>query len=203
VLRKNTETKKLGQRPNGTGGAIYEHRREGNGNSVSSAVLCWQSWETVLRSGANRRQKGKHYRLMITSRTNHSGMQQKHNKISVNLTSMKVGICALKSLRDSRVVNETKSKEDIELLCTNMNHKCSQLLEANTQKPRNPRFVIYIPEEVNAENAEEIITNYNLELMPNAGEVVPKFTYRRKRNAMNMVIEFGNQKRQKILSTES
>ena len=56
---RNTETKKLGQHPNGTGDAIYGHRTEGNGNSVSGAGLCWQSWETVLRSGANRRQKGK------------------------------------------------------------------------------------------------------------------------------------------------
>jgi len=47
---------------------------------------------------------------------------------------------------------ETKSKEGVELLCTNINEKCSQLLEANIQKPRNPRIVIYnIPEEVNAE----------------------------------------------------
>jgi hypothetical protein len=41
--------------------------------------------------------------------------------------------------------------------------------------------VIYnIAEEVNAENAEGIITQ-NPELMLNAEEVVPKFTYRGKR----------------------
>ena len=98
---------------------------------------------------------------------------------------------------------ETKSKEDIELLCTNINDKCSQLLEANIQKPRNPIIVIYnIPEEVNVENAEEIIQTQNPELMLNAGEIVPKFTYRGKRNAQNMVIEFGPQTRQKILSTK-
>ena len=45
--------------PDGTGGAIYGRRTEGNGNSVLGAGLCWQSWETVLRSGANRRHKGK------------------------------------------------------------------------------------------------------------------------------------------------
>ena len=120
----------------------------------------------------------KRYGLMITSRTNHSGDAIKDIvKTSINPTTMKVGICALKSLRDGRVIMETKSKEDIELLCTNINDKRSQLLEANIQKPRNPRNVIYnIPEEVNAENAEEIITTQNPELMLNAGEVVPKFT---------------------------
>jgi hypothetical protein len=113
-------------------------------------------------------------------------------KTSLNPTNMKVGICALKSLRDGRVILETKIKEDIELLCANTNDKCSQLLEANIQKNRNPRIVIYnIPEEFNAGNAEEIISTQNPELMLNAGEVVSKFTYRGKQNDMNMVIEVG------------
>jgi hypothetical protein len=42
---------------------------------------------------------------------------------------------------------ETKSKEEIELLHTNINDKCSQLLEAN-MKLMNPNLVIYnVPEE--------------------------------------------------------
>lgn len=120
----------------------------------------------------------KRYRLMITSRTNHSGDAIKNIiKTSVNPTSMQVGICALKSLKNGRVIMETKSKEDIEMLCTNINDKCSQLLQANVQKPRNPRIVIYnIPEEVNVENPEEIITTQKPELMLNAGEVMAKFT---------------------------
>lgn len=59
MQRRNTETTKLDQHPNGTGGAIYRHRTEGNGNSLSGAGVCWQSGGTVLRSGANRRQKRK------------------------------------------------------------------------------------------------------------------------------------------------
>jgi len=51
-------------------------------------------------------------------------------------------------------------------------------------------------------NAAEIITTQNPELMLNAGEVAPKFTYRGKQNAMNLVIEVGPQTRQKILSTK-
>jgi hypothetical protein len=120
-------------------------------------------------------------------------MQQKY-KNKCKPYKYEVGICALKSLRDGRVIVETKSKEDVELICTNINDTCSHLLEANIQKPRNPRTVIYnFPEEVNAENALEIITTHNPELMLNAGEVMPKFTYRGKQNAMIMVIEVGHQ----------
>ena len=51
-------------------------------------------------------------------------------------------------------------------------------------------------------NAAEIITTQNPELMLNAGEVAPKFTYRGKRNTMILVIEVGPQTRQKMLSTK-
>jgi hypothetical protein len=116
---------------------------------------------------------------------------------------MRVGISALKTLRNGRVIMETQRKDEIELLCSNINDTCSQLLEVKIQKPRNPRMVIYnIPEEVGMENAEGIITTQNPELMLSAEEVIPKFTYRGKRNAMNMVIKVGPQTRQKIINTK-
>jgi predicted nucleic acid-binding Zn finger protein len=78
-----------------------------------------------------------------------------------------------------------------------------KLLEANIQKTINPRLVIYnIQEEINMENIEQILTTQNPELRLNEGEVVPKFTYRVKRDTMNLVIEVGSQTRQKILSTK-
>lgn len=53
----------------------------------------------------------KRYKLMITSRIDHSVEAIKNIiKTSVNPTSMKVGICALKSLWDGRVLIETKAK---------------------------------------------------------------------------------------------
>ena len=51
-------------------------------------------------------------------------------------------ICALKSLRDGRILMEIKSKEEIELLHADITEKCSQLLEVNIQKPRNPKLVV-------------------------------------------------------------
>ena len=63
-------------------------------------------------------------------------------------------------------------------------------------------MIYNIPEEVNAENAKEIITTRKPELMLNAGEVAPKFTYRGKRNTMILVIEVGPQTHQKMLSTK-
>ena len=97
----------------------------------------------------------------------------------------------------------TKSKEELQLLHVDINEKCSQLLEVNVQKPRNPKLVVYnIPEEVTVENAEEIRTTQNPELTLKAGEVNPKFVYREKRNTKNLVIEVDPQTRQKIFNTK-
>ena len=105
----------------------------------------------------------KRYKLMVKSKTNHSGEAIKNIiRTSINPTSMKVGISAFRSLRDGRVLLETKRKEEIELLHTNINDKCCQLLEVNIQELRNPNIVIYnVPEEVTIENAEEIISTQN------------------------------------------
>ena len=145
----------------------------------------------------------KRYRLLVKSKTNHSGEAIKNIiKTSINPTGMKVGICAFRSLRDGRVLLETKSKEEIELLHTNINDKCCQLLEANIQELRNPNIVIYnVPEEVTIENAEEISTQ-NPELNLNTGDVKPKFIFRGKRNTRNLVIEVGSQTRLKIFNTK-
>jgi hypothetical protein len=77
---------------------------------------------------------------------------------------------------------ETRSKEDIGLLPTNINDKCSQLLEVNIQKTRNHKLVICnIPEEVNMENAEDIIKTQNPEITINAGEVKTKIHIHREK----------------------
>jgi hypothetical protein len=116
---------------------------------------------------------------------------------------MKIGISAFRALRDGRVLLETKSKEEMEILHTNINDKCSQLLEAHIQKLRNPNIIIYnVPEEVTVDNAEDIISIQNPELNLNVGDVKPKFAFRGKRNTRNLVIEVGAQTRQKIFNTK-
>jgi hypothetical protein len=53
----------------------------------------------------------KRYELMVKSQTNHSSETIKNIiKTNINPTSMKVGICAFRSLWDGRVLLETKSK---------------------------------------------------------------------------------------------
>jgi hypothetical protein len=74
----------------------------------ASAGRAGKLYSEAVRSVGRRE---KLYRLMISSRTNHTEDAIKNIiKASLNPTSMKVGICALKSLRDGRVIMETRVK---------------------------------------------------------------------------------------------
>jgi len=106
---------------------------------------------------------------------------------------MKIGIRTFKGLKDGKVLIEADTKDHIEILSTQIRDKCGDRLEANLQKRRNPRVIIYsIPEEVTLENAEEIICAQN-ELALNKGDITPKFIFETKRKARNLVIELAPQ----------
>jgi len=104
---------------------------------------------------------------------------------------MKIGIRTFKCLKDGKVLIEADTKVDIEILNTKIIDKCGDRLEANVQKRRNPKIIIYnIPEEVTLENAEEIICAQN-ELALNKEDITPKFIFETKRKARNLVIELA------------
>lgn len=115
---------------------------------------------------------------------------------------MKVGICSMKAFRDGRVMIETRNQNEIELVNTAINEKCSQQLESNIPQLRNPNLIIRnIPENITLENAEEVITTQNPELNMNLGDIKTKFIYTTKRKIRNLVIEVGSKTRKKLLET--
>jgi hypothetical protein len=104
---------------------------------------------------------------------------------------------------NGRVLLEIKSKEELKVLHTNIKDKCSQLLEANSQKLRNPNIIINnIPEEVTTESAGEIISTQNPELDLSKGDVKPKFIYKGRRDTSNLITEVGSLVRGKIFKTK-
>ena len=116
---------------------------------------------------------------------------------------MKVGICAFRSQRDGRVLLETKSKEEIELLYANIKDKCRQHLDVHINKLRNPSITIYnVPQEITKENAEELIGTQNPELNLREWDVKPKFITKSRRNTQNLVVEVGSLVRRKIFKTK-
>ena len=98
---------------------------------------------------------------------------------------------------------ETKSKEEIELLHSNINDKRSQHLESNIQTLRKPNLIIFnVPYDVTTENAENIIASQNPELNLNAGYLKPKYIFKDKRKTLNLINEVNSETRKKILNTK-
>lgn len=111
-------------------------------------------------------------------------------KRNINPTQLKVGINSMKALRDGRLIIGSGRKEDIDILKKNIEDKCSQLLDINIPKLRNPNLIIYnIPEDITTENAAGIIVAQNPELNLKEESLMPKFIFKTKRNSRNLVME--------------
>ena len=121
-------------------------------------------------------------------------------KSKINPTEIKVGISSLKSLRDGRVLIETNSIQEAETLTRNIRDRFGEKLEANVQRPSNPRLKIHnIPEDISIGNIEETLLAQNPDLGLEKGEINPKFTYETKKHARNLIIEVSSHTRKKLL----
>jgi hypothetical protein len=124
-------------------------------------------------------------------------------KPKIDPVNIQVGIRSLKSLRNGNVLIEADTKEEIEILNSQIREKCGDHLEANIQKSRNPRLIIYnIPDALTTENAESIIQTQNPSLDLQAGDILPKYIFATKRETRNLVIEVLPQARRQILQTK-
>jgi hypothetical protein len=124
-------------------------------------------------------------------------------KSNINHTATKVGVKSFKSLKDGRVLIEIGTSEEPNLLSSSMRDKCWNDLEVTASKLRNPRVVIYnVLQEINVENLKETIMTQNLELGLIQGDIEAKFTYRTKRERINIVTDVCSCTRKKILHTK-
>ena len=111
-------------------------------------------------------------------------------RTKIDPVNIKIGIRTFRSLKNGNVLIEADSKEEIELLNTQIRDKCGDQVEAKVQKRRDPRLIIYnMPDAVTTENAEDIILAQNPDLSLQEGDIQTKFTFKTKRNIRNMVTE--------------
>ena len=144
---------------------------------------------------------GKKFTLTLRSKENHTpeGIIRVL-KEKVNPTEIKVGITSLRTMRDGRVLIETGSKNEMNLLGDKIREECAETLVVNMQTLRKPRMIILnTPTEVTPENFLEILTQQNSELAMAGGTIAPKFCYTTKRGNRNMVIEVNSDTRKILL----
>ena len=65
---------------------------------------------------------------------------------------------------------------------------------------RNPRLIIYnVPDELSIENAKELIIKQNSEMSIEEEDITPRYLFKDKRKANNLVIEVNSKTRMKFL----
>ena len=143
----------------------------------------------------------KRHKLTVSSKLNESPEAIRTIlKNKINPTALKIGVKAMKTLKDGRLLVESGSKEEIEALNKKINEECSQVLESKVTPLRNPNLIIYnIPSEIGKDNAEQVIRTQNSELSLKEGEIKPKFIFTDKRKHTNLVVEVTSETRKKIL----
>jgi len=118
-------------------------------------------------------------------------------------TVTKVGIKALKTLRDGRILIETCSEEEVKSLRRTINIKYGEELENLKHNLRKPRLIIYnVPEEITIAKVTNVIKARNPEIAMNGKEVIAKFRYKSMKGNYNIVIEVGPQTQKQILHTK-
>jgi len=77
---------------------------------------------------------------------------------------------------------------------------CGEELEASTPRSRNPRLIIYnVPDKLNIKNAKELIMKQNSELCIEKEDIIPRYLFKDKRKANNLVIEVNFMTKMKFL----
>jgi len=115
---------------------------------------------------------------------------------------MKVGIKAVKSIRDRGLIIEADSEEETNILSTEISNKLGESLGIIQHKLRKPIIIYSVPEETTVENVGYVISAQNPEVITNDENTEAKYRYKNKRGRYNIIIEVGPQTRKQLLQTK-
>jgi hypothetical protein len=175
------------------------------------------TWQTAVTSAVNQQPSSgggkkiysevlsscldKRYNLTLKSKSNQSTEMIKIVlKTKVNPTDIKVGIKSFKLLKDSRVLIEVGSLDEINSLRTTIGNKCEVDLKVTVPKLRKPRLIIHnISQDITVVKVEETVTAENPKLLIETDDIAARFKFKTKRGLLNMVIEAASETRKKLL----
>jgi hypothetical protein len=124
-------------------------------------------------------------------------------KNCINPTEIKVGIKAVKTIRDRCLIVETESEKESNILFTEIRNKLEDKMDIHQNKLRNPRVIIYnVPEETTVDNIGATIRAQNPEIITNDETIEAKFRFKNKRGRYNTVMEVGPQTRKQVLQAK-
>jgi len=135
------------------------------------------------------------YKLFAKSKNNQSAEYTRTLlKSKMKLTQMKVGISALKTLKNSQLLIELEKKSKFEVDCKKINEVCGEELESYIPTLKNLRIIVFnVTEDITSENAAQAIVLKNSELNLNENEIKPKFVFEDRKKYKNLVIVMNSE----------
>jgi len=130
-------------------------------------------------------QEEKRSRITLKAKDETTNPQQiKQLKINI----IRVGIKAVKTIREKGILVETGSEEEKNTLSSEIINKLGERLEQ--YKLRKPRLTIYnVPNEITTENVVAIIKTQNPELLTNGEDIEAKYMFKNRKGRHNIVME--------------
>lgn len=155
-----------------------------------------------LYSEVTKQEENKRYKLTLTSRDESLTPEQIKIQLKrhINPTDIKVGIKAIKTIRDRGILIETGSEDEMHKLTSEINTRLGDRLEATKHRLRKPRMIIFnVPTESTIQNIAATIINQNPEIQTNGENIEAKYKFKDRKGRDNIVIEVGPKTRQQIL----
>ena len=147
------------------------------------------------------KKENKRYRITLTPKQEALSPDQIKTQLkrNINPTDIKVGIKAIRAIREGRII-ETGSEEEMNKLSSETDNKLGELLEVTTHRLRKPRLNIYnVPEQITTQNVATTIEDQNPEIQTNGEDIEAKYKFKDRKGRHNVVMEVGPQIRLQIL----
>ena len=172
-----------------------------NTTTASTSTEGQRKYSDMVKSNRQSPEKTKTFKIIVKSKKKDSTENMKTLiKQKVNPTEIKVGVCTFKSLKNGNILMESSSKADAEKICSSINEKCGDAIEANEMKLRNPRMILYnVPEEMDMDQLKQAISEQNAELNITEDDFEPKFVFKDRKGSTNLVIAIKSEVRRAIL----
>jgi hypothetical protein len=151
-------------------------------------------------------EENKRHRITLKAKDKTISLEQVKLQLkqNINTTDIKVGIKAVRTIKDRGILIETGSEEDINSLSSEINNKFGDRLEIVKHKLRKPRIVIYnVSEEITTENVVAIIKAQNSEILTNGENMEAKFRYKSSKDRYNIVLQIDPQLRNPTNQTKN
>ena len=143
----------------------------------------------------------KRYKLFVKSKNNQSVEYTRTLlKSKVDPTQLKVGISALKTLKNGQILVESDNKSDLEEVNKRISEACGGELEGYIPTLKNPRLIVFnVPEDITLENVVQAIVLQNSDLCLNESDIKPKFVFEDRRKHKNLVIGVNSETRKRLM----